>query len=274
MLIDKFTRVLFKSSKFNDLYEIYAKALVSIKSIINNSKMSVEDKKDILIGLNKAFYQPNTKADIDIKNLKEMFVNNRLDQSLYTDVLTAYEKYLEVDKLQVWEEFVAYHRLFASPISRFVLALHDESPSTYLPMETLYSILAMLSSISSIKEEFSAHIKCLIPQDIMNEYGVKNTDLTLSYTSNDAYKMINELVNRIDAMLMDVKVLPSLIKSFRLRVKINIIISLTNSVIKKYKRVDVLQNPPMINVIDNVIAFVYGIIRSCMRVRSVQGNIL
>ena len=86
--------------------------------------------------------------------------------------------------------------------------------------------------------------------------------------------MIKELIERINASQMDVKVLPSLIKSFRLRVKLNIIISLTNSMIKKHNRVNVLQNPPAISVMDKIKAFIYGIIRSCIRIRSVKGNVL
>jgi hypothetical protein len=274
MLIEKFTRILFKSSKYNDLYDIYAKALLSIKDITNNSKLSIEERKQRLLEVRKAFYKPDLETNANIKNLREMFVNNRLDQSLYTDVLAAHEKYLAVNKLQVWEEFVVYHRLLASPVSRFALALHDESPSTYLPMETLYSILAMLTTISSIKEDFSSRTKCLIPQDIMDEYGIRCTDLALSYTSDNVYKAIKELIKRIDAIQMDVKVLPLLIKSFRLRVKINIIISLTNSMIKKHYKVNVLQNPPVINIVDYIVAFVYGIVRSFIRGKTVQGNII
>lgn len=274
MLIEKFTRILFKSSKFNEQYQIYDKILMQVKNIIANQKISLEDKKSALSELRKSFYNPDLAKDIDIKNLKDMFISNQLDGSLFTDVLLAYEKYLDTDKLQVWEEFVNYHRLIASPISRFVLAINDETPSAYLPMETFYSALAMLSCILNIKEQFSCYKRCVIPQSIMDEYGVKNTDLSLSYTSNNVSNMINELIERINAIQMDVKVLPSLIKSFRLRVKLNIIISLTNSMIKKHNRVNVLQNPPAISVMDKIKAFIYGIIRSCIRIRSVKGNIL
>ena len=48
MLIEKFTRILFKSSKFNEQYQIYDKALMQVNNIITNQKISLEDKKSAL----------------------------------------------------------------------------------------------------------------------------------------------------------------------------------------------------------------------------------
>ncbi len=273
MQIEKFTNIAFIMSNFKSQFQIYNKALDTVKDIANSSKTSAEEKKQKLSSCYQSFYQQNLGDDIVIKNLKKMFESNRLDSSLFTDIIAAYNSYIDIPKLKVWEEFIAYHRLFASPISRFILAIYDENPTTYLPMEHLYTILEILSSLSSIKNQISYYNRCLIPQEIMLKYNVRFTDLALTYTSDNVQKMMRELIDRISYMQADVQILPSLIKNFGLRVKISIMISLTNSMIKKYQKANIIQNAPVITLIDKIKALVCGVFNSCLWKKSGQGNI-
>ncbi len=273
MQLDDFNRIFFKVTKFKKQFQIYNKAVNVIKSIASDSQISLEEKKQNFSAQYKSFYQKNVCKDKDIQNLKEMFDNNNLDSSLFTDILLAYDNNITTFKLYVWEEFVAYHRLLVAPLSRFVLAIYDENPTTYLPMENLYTILEILSSLSSIKKQIIDCNQCIIPQDIMQKYDVKNTDLTLSFTTPNVQSMMQDLVDRINYMQADVQILPSIIKNFGLRVKVNIIISLTNSMIKKYKKSDIIHNLPEITLMDKIKAFGYGIFHSCYSKRLSQGRI-
>ena len=58
--------------------------------------------------------------------------------------------------------------------------------------------------------------------------------------------------------IRNICILPRLIKSFGLRVEAGIILSLTNSIIKKYKKADILQKAPKHSVFDWATAVVKG----------------
>ena len=263
------------SSKLKPLVELYYQAARFADDIADSNILEKEKKLSKLEDITKAFLSPESGNNLTIiRKLGKMFAKERLDASLYTDLLKAFEKDAAGLKIHVWEELVDYCRYSAAPVGRFMLAISDENVSTYLPAENLCVLLQIIDHLSDIKEDLSLLGRIYIPSTIMKEYNVKDSDLGLNYTKPEVKLMLDEITKRLEKMQDDARILPKLIKKLSLRFEVCVILSLTSSMIKKYKKVDILQKSPKPHTIDWIKAFFVGSIRAVFCKKVHQGRVL
>lgn len=230
------------SRRYKPLINAYYQAARFADDIADNPMLSSAQKLEKLAVVREAFMQPDKSGDLQlIRGLGRLFVAERLDASLFLDLLEAFERDAAGKPIRIWEELIEYCRFSAAPVGRFMLAIHDESPSAYLPAENLCAILQLLNHMSDIKEDLSLLRRCYIPQSMMDEYGVRTSDLGLQTTLPEVRRLLVSLMLKIEKMQPDAEILPHLVKNFRLRVNVCVILSLINSMIQKYKNTDILQ---------------------------------
>ncbi len=263
------------SKKLRPLITGYYDAARLADDIADAPNLSAQEKTVQLAAIRNAFLNPAAGNDLSvIRRLGKMFADENLDSSLFLDLLKAFEADSLNSPIRIWEELLAYCRFSAAPVGRFMLAIQDENISGYIPAENLCIILQILNHLSDIKADLSLLNRCYIPQDMLENYGVRASDMGLSYSKPAVKDMLAAINAKLEKMLMDASILPSLIKNFRLRAEIGVILSLTNSMIQKNKRADILQNPPRLNKFDWLKAFVYGVGNAVFSRRSYQGRIL
>lgn len=263
------------SPKLKSLVDMYYHAARFADDIADSNVLEKEQKIAKLEDIAGAFLSPESGNNLPvIRNLGKMFVKENLDASLYTDLLKAFEKDASGTKIQVWEELIDYCRYSAAPVGRFMLAISNENVSTYLPAENLCVLLQIIDHLGDIKEDLSLLKRIYIPSEIMNEYNIRESDLGLSYTKIEVKHMLSDIVKRLEKMQDDAKILPRLIKSFSLRFEINIILSLTNSMLKKYKKVDILQKSPKPSFADWTKAVLTGFWKTIFCKKVHQGRVL
>lgn len=253
----------FIGKKLRPLVEAYYQAARFADDIADTPRLAPEQKTAKLEAVRAAFMQPSAGNDLQlVRGLGRLFVSERLDSSLYLDLLDAFGQDAVNKPVRIWEELIEYCRRSAAPVGRFMLAIHDENPSTALPAENLCIILQLLNHLSDIKDDLSLLNRCYIPENLMREYGVRKTDLGLSVSRPEVKRLLSEMMARIDKMQADAALLPPLIKNFRLRLNTCVILSLTNSVIKRHIKSDILQNPPRPTKIDWAKACITGFFRA------------
>lgn len=263
------------ATRLKPLVRAYYLAARFADDIADNPQLLPDQKAEKLQAVRQAFLQPEANSDLQlIRGLGRLFAAERLDSSLFLDLLTAFERDCANRPIRVWEELLEYCRYSAAPVGRFMLAIHDENPTGYLPAENLSSILQILNHLNSLKEDLSLLQRCYIPLDLMQKYDVKPSDLGLSYTTPNVQALLKELISKTESMLSDIQVLPTLINSFLLRFNVCVILSLTNSVIQKNKKADILQNPQRPGLWDWGKALVSGFMRAAFCRHTRQGRLL
>ena len=249
--------------KFQNIIKAYYAAARFADDIADSSLLTEEEKITKLNDIQNAFLNPSSgNSYVIIRKLGKLFVEERLDASLFTDLLVAFERDAKQKDIIIWEELLDYCRYSAAPVGRFLLALHDENPSAYLPAENLCVILQILDHLGDIKDDYSLLRRIYIPDDILSQYNICKTDLGLSYTKPEIKEMLAEIIAKLEAMQADTNVLPSLIRDFRLRFEVCVILSLTNSMIQRYKKVDILQCSPKLGIFSWCKAFFQGFVRA------------
>ncbi|MBE6458360.1 MAG: squalene/phytoene synthase family protein [Alphaproteobacteria bacterium] len=247
--------------------------------IADSSRLSKNEKllqlaqieRDFFDGLNNKTFSGGVK---DAHKLGCIFAQEKLDASLYGDLLKAFEKDADNEPIAVWEQLIDYCRLSAAPVGRFILALYDESPSTYLPTETLCAVLQISNHLQDMRRDAVLLKRCYLPQDLMNKYDIRFGDIYLDKSSPALKALIAEITDKLYRMLRDASVLPALVKNKRLKIQIGIILSLTNSMLKRIEKTDVLVEHVQLNTWDWIKSLIAGTIKGLMRKTGKAGNIL
>lgn len=235
--------------------QLYYQAARQADDIADNPEIEAEEKLRLLMQAEKDFF---AQTDSIAGKLGELFAAENLDSSLYTDLLAAFRRDARGETIEIWEQLLDYCRYSAAPVGRFMLAIHNENPSTYLPAETLCAVLQISNHLQDIKTDMCSLQRCYMPQDMLKQYGVAKSDLYLSAETPQLRALKHEICRRLRAMLQDAMVLPCLVRSLRLKAELGVIFSLTNFVLKKIEQKDIVASPIRLNRFDWCAALVWG----------------
>lgn len=221
-------------------YYIFARAA---DDIADNPRQSAASKlkqldqlENIFLGLQKY----NGKKLAFANRLRHDFENENLSTSLVTDLMVAFRRDADGFEYQTWGQLMDYCRYSAAPVGRFMLAIHDESPSTYLPGASLCTALQIVNHLQDIKYDWHNLQRLYLPSDLMQEYDVSSADLERSQSTPQLQKLISHIVGLTYGLLKEGALLPTIIRNRRLRFQVCIILSLTNIMLKKIEKGDVL----------------------------------
>lgn len=218
----------------------------------------LSEAEDIFLG-----YQKEVPDDLlFLSALRRTFCEELLDTSLFTDLLTAFRQDSRGHVYETWEQLLEYCRYSAAPVGRFMLAVHDENLSTYMPSGVLCTVLQIANHIQDIKYDSLVQNRIYLPSELMQKYQVSADDLRQDISSPELKKLIAEIVARLEKMLKDAALLPAITRSLRLRMQICVILSLTNIMLKKLNKKDVLQKNVKLSKIDWMRAVISGVFRA------------
>ena len=145
--------------------------------------LQLNDLEDIFLNLKKNRRKKWQAAVI----LHEDFVKEQLDFSLVTDLFTAFRRDAENFRYQTWAQLTDYCRYSAVPVGRFMLAIHNENPATYLPAAALCTVLQIVNHIQDIKYDCLQLDRIYLPAEMMKEFGVAKKDLGAARETADQF---------------------------------------------------------------------------------------
>ena len=73
---------------------------------------------------------------------------------------------------------MAYCQHSAAPVGRFLLALHNENPSTYLPANALCAALQIVNHVQDLKYDAKTLKRVYIPDELFRRFDVSPSALT------------------------------------------------------------------------------------------------
>ena len=232
--------------------------------IADNPDLEPDEKLAKLEELEQALYGKGNSESPAYKAaypLYQTFTTENLSFSLASDLLTAFRQDACQFHYQTWGQLLEYCRHSAAPVGRFMLAIHNESPSTYLPSNALCTALQIVNHIQDLKYDAKILNRVYIPDELFIQFNVTPDILLTDKSSAELRKLIAEIMNRVRGLLKDAEVLPGIVKSRRLRLEICVIFSLTNIMVKKILNGDVLVREIKLNKWDWLKATVSGICR-------------
>ena len=107
--------------------------------------------------------------------------------------------------------------------------------------------LQIVNHLQDIKYDLQKLNRVYLPADMMREYGVSQTDLQDPKSTPELKALINHISELVRGQLKEGEILPQLVRSKRLRYQLYIILSLTNIMLKKINKGDVLASEVRLN---------------------------
>lgn len=211
--------------------------------IADDPDLNAEQKLCRLSEMEQALYgkAPGESPEVQAASrLRDIFLHENLDFSLASDLLAAFRQDAEGMVYETWGQLMRYCSFSAAPVGRFMLAIHDENPSTYLPANALCAALQIVNHIQDLKYDAKILKRVYIPLDLQKKFKVKPAALLKDKASANLQRLIKDILSRVNGLLQDAEILPAIVKSRRLRMEICIIFSLTNIMVKKIDNGDVL----------------------------------
>ncbi len=224
--------------------------------LLPQEKLSqLSELEDVFLGLK----EPKDKKGQAARILHDDFVKEKLDFSLVTDLFCAFRRDSENALCQTWAQLIDYCRYSAVPVGRFMLAVHDENPATYLPAATLCTVLQIVNHLQDIKYDYTSLKRIYLPKDLMLEFKIEPQELGLNKETAELRALIVFICEQLQALLLESSLLVKILNSFRLKAEICVIISLTNIMIKKILKGDVLEKDIKLSAWDKLLGLLRGI---------------
>ena len=142
------------------------------------------------------------------------------------DLLDAFRQDATQSRYEDWEELMVYCARSADPVGRYLLDLHGENPADYAASDPLCSALQVINHLQDAKEDYRTLDRVYVPLDWMTAEGLDVAAINSAVSDARLRGVLNQCLDRVDALLDQAKPLPLLLRSGRLALESAAILSL------------------------------------------------
>jgi farnesyl-diphosphate farnesyltransferase len=177
------------------------------------------------------------------------------------DVLRAFR--LDATKLRYkdWDDLMEYCRYSASPVGRQLLDLHGESRETWPASDALCSALQVLNHLQDCADDHRNLDRVYLPLDLMGAAGITIEALTAPAASAGLRRVIDQLLDSTDRLIIDAGHLPGRVAARGLRWESATIVDLARRLSRRLRHGDPLATRVALSKADFAAALVTGIFR-------------
>lgn len=177
------------------------------------------------------------------------------------DLLTAFIRDATQLRYADWDDLLDYCRYSASPVGRYVLALHDIGETAWPANDALCSALQIINHIQDCADDYRELDRVYIPLDMMAANGADTAMLAASKSPLALRQTLNTMLDRLTPMLQQARTLPRHVPATRLKIETAVIASLADSLTALLRRRDPLAD----NVKLSKPAILYAALRGVLR---------
>ncbi len=164
-----------------------------------------------------------TDADPATVALRRIMAERGLDPTHATDLLAAFTRDVTTPRTATWADLIAYCRLSAMPVGRFVLDVHGEDRSTWPASDALCAALQVINHLQDCGKDFRAMDRVYIPDDMLLAAGLDVSVLGHDRSPPALLGVIRELAGRCADLLADARPFAAMLRDRRLAAEVRVI---------------------------------------------------
>ncbi len=161
--------------------------------------------------------------------LRTVLAERGLDQAHGLDLLAAFRRDCENPRVADWADLMAYCRLSAMPVGRFVLDVHGEDRATWALSDPLCAALQVINHLQDCAEDWRELGRVYIPADWLDAEGTAAADLAAAAASPGLRRVFARLVAATDDLLAQSASFSAAIRDRRLALEVAVIHRLATS---------------------------------------------
>jgi squalene synthase HpnC len=132
------------------------------------------------------------------------------------DLLAAFKQDAVKHRYRDWDDLIAYCRLSAAAVGRYMVDLHGGSRDGYAPSDALCMALQIINHVQDCQEDYRLLDRVYLPQDWMIEYGAAAADLDAPATGPALAQVLRRTLAGVEGLLADAAPMPAGLRSRRL----------------------------------------------------------
>jgi len=178
------------------------------------------------------------------------------------ELLDAFRQDATKTRYADWSELMAYCRLSAAPVGRYLLDLHGESRDTWPASDALCTALQVINHLQDCAEDYKDLDRVYIPCDWMAEDGTGAEDLSQPAATAGLRRTLSRAVAATRPLVEQAQNLPRGVKDRGLRAESAVIVALADRLLGRLGREDPLAKRVKLGPAAIAIAAAGGILRS------------
>jgi len=188
--------------------------------VADHATLAPERKIELLDALADALTGKGP-SDPEAEPLKRELSARGLPTTHALELLDAFRLDARKNRYADWDELIAYCRLSAMPVGRFVLDVHGEDPRVvWGPSDAICAALQIINHLQDCGKDFVRNDRVYLPAETLAKHGASISDLGAAKASPALRAVIRELAERTMGLLDEGAVLPDLIADLRLSLEI------------------------------------------------------
>ena len=220
-------------------YYAFARA---IDDIADNPDLSGEDKVARLEAFDAALKgEPGYERGYEKAHaLRESMAATDVTTKHGSDLVAAFVQDARKNRYATWDELLGYCELSANPVGRYLLDLHGEDPAGYRQSDALCTVLQIVNHLQDCGEDRRDLDRVYVIGDWMAEEGTGVADLDRPALTPAMRRVVDRMLDGCEAMMPDVRALPSVLKSKSLAMESAVIVNLADRLIALLRKGDPL----------------------------------
>lgn len=175
--------------------------------------------------------------------LRETMQERGLDRQHALDLLDAFRRDVTQRRYASWDDLIDYCRVSAMPVGRFVLDVHGEARSTWIPSDALCAALQVINHLQDCGRDYRTLDRVYLPQDMLLAAGARVDDLGADRATPALRRSITTIARRTQALLGEASGFARTVASRRLAIEVAIIHRLAANLAARLCRRDPLSEP-------------------------------
>ena len=238
-------------------YYAFARA---IDDVADNPDLSADEKISRLTAFDDALCGRinDDPAYEKAYRLRESMVATNVTTKHGSDLVAAFVLDAEKNRYQSWDELLHYCSLSANPVGRYLLDLHGEDPRGYKYSDALCTILQIVNHLQDCGDDRREldRVYVIEPWLVAENGSINDLDATEMSTALDTVK--HKMLDGCDALMVDARLLPSMLKSKSLAMESAVIVNLAARLIALLRKGDPLATRVALSKLDFAIAGLTG----------------
>ena len=178
----------------------------------------------------------NTGNDAEALALRDLVAADRIDPAHARDLLGAFTQDVTMRRYASWEDLMAYCRLSAMPVGRFVLDVHREDRAATWPgNDALCAALQIINHLQDCGTDYRELGRVYLPLDTMAARGARVEDLGAPAASPALLAAIRDTAARTRTLLTQSRGFAAAIKDRRLAAEVRVIQRLAEDLTRRLR---------------------------------------
>ncbi len=182
----------------------------------------------------------NENGRIEALALRTVMVERGLDPVHARELLNAFEQDVTVHRYATWDELIAYCRLSAMPVGRFVLDVHREDRRCWPASDALCAALQIINHLQDCGKDYRVIDRVSLPAETLSATGARIDDLAAPAATPALRAAIVALADRTLGLLRESAPFAGQIRDRRLAAEVAIIQRLAESLTGRLRTRDPL----------------------------------